>query len=89
MAGRSPLNKRVNATVKMLSFYLRCSVIVNKPIILVRLIFAFHLLAKMIEINAKLVREQRSFFLCGEIVECFISFAHPSLPEYKIAQGNK
>lgn len=43
----------------------------------------------MIEINAKLVREQRTFFLCGEIVECFISFTHPSLPEYKRALGNK
>lgn len=44
---------------------------------------------KMIEINAKLVREQKTFFLCGEIVECFISFTHPTLPEYKIAQSNK
>lgn len=43
----------------------------------------------MIEINAKLVREQKNFFLCGEIVECFISFSHPSLPEHKIAQSNK
>lgn len=44
---------------------------------------------KMIEINAKLVREQKTFFLCGEIVECFISFTHPTLPEHKIAQSNK
>lgn len=43
----------------------------------------------MIEINAKLVREQKTFFLCGEIVECFISFSHPTLPEHKIAQSNK
>lgn len=43
----------------------------------------------MIEINAKLVREQKTFFLCGEIVECFISFTHPTLPEHKIAQSNK
>lgn len=43
----------------------------------------------MIEITAKLVHEQINFFLCGEIVECFISFTHPVLPEYKIAQSNK
>lgn len=43
----------------------------------------------MIEITAKLVHEKKNFFLCGEFVECFISFSHPCLPEYKIAQSNK
>lgn len=43
----------------------------------------------MIEITAKLVREKRTFFLCGEIVECFISFSHPTLPEHKYAQSSR
>lgn len=43
----------------------------------------------MIEITARLVREQTPVFLCGEIVECFISFTNPSLPEHRIAQSNK
>ncbi|XP_059612847.1 RAB6A-GEF complex partner protein 2 [Phlebotomus argentipes] len=42
----------------------------------------------MIEITSKLVREQTPVFLCGEVVECFISFTNPSLPEHKIAQSN-
>lgn len=44
---------------------------------------------KMIEINARLLREQTPVFLCGEVVECFISFTNPSLPEHRIAQSNK
>ncbi|GAB0092887.1 RAB6A-GEF complex partner protein 2 [Sergentomyia squamirostris] len=42
----------------------------------------------MIEITSKLVREQTPVFLCGEVVECFISFTNPTLPEHKIAQSN-
>ncbi|XP_053657770.1 RAB6A-GEF complex partner protein 2 [Anopheles marshallii] len=42
----------------------------------------------MIEINAKLLRDQSAVFMCGEIVECFIDFIHPSLPEHKISQSN-
>ena len=43
----------------------------------------------MIEITARLVREQTPVFLCGEIVECFISFKNPPLPEHRISQSNK
>lgn len=43
----------------------------------------------MIEITAKLVRDQTPVFLCGEIVECFLYFTNPPLPEHKIAQSNK
>ncbi|KAJ6635150.1 RAB6A-GEF complex partner protein 2 [Pseudolycoriella hygida] len=42
----------------------------------------------MIEIVAKLVREQTPVFLCGEAVELFISFTNPSLAEHRIAQSN-
>ncbi|XP_037049692.1 RAB6A-GEF complex partner protein 2 [Bradysia coprophila] len=42
----------------------------------------------MIEIVAKLVREQTPVFLCGESVELFISFTNPSLAEHRIAQSN-
>ncbi|XP_052902894.1 RAB6A-GEF complex partner protein 2 [Anopheles moucheti] len=42
----------------------------------------------MIEINAKLLRDQSAVFMCGEIVECLIDFIHPSLPEHKISQSN-
>lgn len=43
----------------------------------------------MIELTAKLVREQTPVFLCGEIVECFILFTNPSLDEHKTAQSHK
>lgn len=43
----------------------------------------------MIEITSKLLREQTPVFLCGEMVECFISFTNPSLPEHRIAQSHK
>lgn len=43
----------------------------------------------MIEITAKLVREQTPVFLSGELVECFLSFTNPSLPEHRISQSNK
>lgn len=43
----------------------------------------------MIEITAKLVREQTPVFLCGEIAECFILFTNPALDEHKIAQSHK
>lgn len=43
----------------------------------------------MIEIVAKLVREQTPVFLSGEVVELFISFTNPSLAEHRIAQSNK
>uniref|UniRef100_A0A182J8Z2 RAB6A-GEF complex partner protein 2 n=1 Tax=Anopheles atroparvus TaxID=41427 RepID=A0A182J8Z2_ANOAO len=42
----------------------------------------------MIEINAKLLRDQSAVFMCGEVVECLIDFIHPSLPEHKISQSN-
>lgn len=40
----------------------------------------------MIVITAKLVRDQSSVFLCGETVECFISFANPV--ENRTSQSN-
>lgn len=43
----------------------------------------------MIEINAKLIREQTPTFLSGETVECFISFTNPALPEHRVAQSHK
>uniref|UniRef100_A0A8W7PTE7 Uncharacterized protein n=1 Tax=Anopheles coluzzii TaxID=1518534 RepID=A0A8W7PTE7_ANOCL len=42
----------------------------------------------MLEINAKLLRDQSAVFMCGEVVECLIDFIHPSLPEHKISQSN-
>ncbi|XP_053681100.1 RAB6A-GEF complex partner protein 2 [Anopheles nili] len=42
----------------------------------------------MIEIKAKLLRDQSAVFMCGEVVECLIDFIHPSLPEHKISQSN-
>lgn len=42
----------------------------------------------MIEIKAKLLRNQSAVFLCGETVEVFITFANHSLPEHKISQSN-
>uniref|UniRef100_A0A182PAC1 RAB6A-GEF complex partner protein 2 n=1 Tax=Anopheles epiroticus TaxID=199890 RepID=A0A182PAC1_9DIPT len=42
----------------------------------------------MIEICAKLLRDQSAVFMCGEVVECLIDFIHPSLPEHKISQSN-
>ncbi|XP_058057496.1 RAB6A-GEF complex partner protein 2 [Anopheles bellator] len=42
----------------------------------------------MIEIKAKLLRDQSAVFMCGEVVECLIDFVHPSLPEHKISQSN-
>uniref|UniRef100_A0A182W093 RAB6A-GEF complex partner protein 2 n=1 Tax=Anopheles minimus TaxID=112268 RepID=A0A182W093_9DIPT len=42
----------------------------------------------MIEINAKLLRDQSAVFMCGEDVVCLIDFIHPSLPEHKIFQSN-
>lgn len=42
----------------------------------------------MIVITAKLVRDQSAVFLCGETVECFISFANPSLNEHRVSQSN-
>ncbi|XP_055637258.1 RAB6A-GEF complex partner protein 2 isoform X2 [Toxorhynchites rutilus septentrionalis] len=42
----------------------------------------------MIEITAKLIRDQSAVFLCGEIVECLIMFTNPSLPEHKFSQCN-
>uniref|UniRef100_A0A182NFM2 RAB6A-GEF complex partner protein 2 n=1 Tax=Anopheles dirus TaxID=7168 RepID=A0A182NFM2_9DIPT len=42
----------------------------------------------MIEITAKLLRDQSAVFMCGEVVECLIDFIHPSLPEHKISQSN-
>lgn len=43
----------------------------------------------MIEITAKLLRNQSAIYLCGETVEVFITFSNRSLPEHKIAQSNK
>lgn len=43
----------------------------------------------MIVVTAKLVRDQSPVFLCGETVECFISFANPTLPENRISQSNR
>uniref|UniRef100_A0A182Q0S6 RAB6A-GEF complex partner protein 2 n=1 Tax=Anopheles farauti TaxID=69004 RepID=A0A182Q0S6_9DIPT len=42
----------------------------------------------MIEITAKLLRDQSAVFMCGETVECLIDFIHPTLPEHKISQSN-
>lgn len=42
----------------------------------------------MIEITAKLVRDQSAVFLCGEIVECLITFTNPKLSEHAISQSN-
>ncbi|XP_062562117.1 RAB6A-GEF complex partner protein 2 [Armigeres subalbatus] len=42
----------------------------------------------MIEITAKLIRDQSAVFLCGETVECLITFTNPTLPEHKISQSN-
>lgn len=44
--------------------------------------------SKMIEIKAKLLRNQSAVFLCGETVEVFITFSNHSLPEHKISQSN-
>lgn len=43
----------------------------------------------MIEIKAEILRDQSAVYLCGEIVECFITFTNPLVPEHKIAQSNK
>lgn len=40
----------------------------------------------MIEVVAKLIRGH--VFLTGEVVECSISFTHPSSPAYMISQSN-
>ncbi|KAG5684509.1 hypothetical protein PVAND_013738 [Polypedilum vanderplanki] len=42
----------------------------------------------MIEIDAKLLRNQSAVFLCGETVEVFITISNHSLPEHKISQSN-
>ncbi|KAL1375216.1 hypothetical protein pipiens_017623 [Culex pipiens pipiens] len=42
----------------------------------------------MIEITAKLIRDQSAVFLCGEVVECLITFTNPTLPEHRISQSN-
>lgn len=42
----------------------------------------------MIEITARLIRDQSAVFLCGETVECLITFTNPSLPEHRISQSN-
>lgn len=42
----------------------------------------------MIEITAWLIRDQSAVFLCGETVECLITFKNPSLPEHRISQSN-
>ncbi|XP_065082908.1 RAB6A-GEF complex partner protein 2 [Ochlerotatus camptorhynchus] len=42
----------------------------------------------MIEITAWLIRDQSAVFLCGETVECLITFTNPSLPEHRISQSN-
>ncbi|XP_058823491.1 RAB6A-GEF complex partner protein 2 [Topomyia yanbarensis] len=42
----------------------------------------------MIEITAKLIRDQSAVFLCGEIVECLIIFTNPKLPEHNISQSH-
>uniref|UniRef100_U5EY67 Putative retrograde golgi transport protein rgp1 n=1 Tax=Corethrella appendiculata TaxID=1370023 RepID=U5EY67_9DIPT len=41
----------------------------------------------MIEITAKLIREH-SAFLCGESVECLITFRNPANNQHKISQSN-
>ncbi|CAD7093498.1 unnamed protein product [Hermetia illucens] len=42
----------------------------------------------MIEIVAKLVREQTPAFLCGEVVECFIDFSNPAQAQHRVSQSN-
>lgn len=43
----------------------------------------------MIEIKARLVREQTAVFLAGESIECFVTFTNPQRPQHKIAQSNR
>lgn len=42
----------------------------------------------MIEISAKLLRNQSAVFLCGEIVEVFITISNHTLPEQLKSQSN-
>lgn len=42
----------------------------------------------MIVVTAKLVRDESAVFLCGETVECFISFANPTNQEHRVSQSN-
>lgn len=43
----------------------------------------------MIEIKARLVREQTAVFLAGETIECFVTFTNPQRPQHKISQSNR
>lgn len=43
---------------------------------------------KMIEISAKLLRNQSAVFLCGETVEVFITISNHTLPEQLKSQSN-
>jgi hypothetical protein len=43
----------------------------------------------MIQIEAKLLRDQSAIFLCGEVLECFITFTNLTLPEQRTTFSNK
>lgn len=42
----------------------------------------------MIEISAKLLRNQSAVFLCGETLEVFITITNQTLPEQIKSQSN-